>query len=265
MFLKKCFIRMTDLSTIETRRQSSFKKKRKHSFNFDNLKKIVKSFKNRHWNEKLNWINRKQKKKIKDDRNKITATETKFKKERLSKARESENHKTKFRRLKLLEKSSRNNNFRKLILSDKAACDWIHVTLLSFSQSNMLNLSCHKKRWYEMKLMKDEWRFTRHMNALKQQSLLNRWHIFKFKQIRSKWNAKIDKRRRIQTDENKNRCVSFNFASNCYHYQCCCLNEQSFKSEALLSTSIESLLTLFTIALIFCYQAIIVKSMFSSH
>ena len=103
------------------------------------------------------------------------------------------------------------------------------------------------------------------MNALKQQSSLNWWHIFKFKQTRSKWNAKIDKRRRIQTDENKNRCVSFNFASNYYHHHCCCSNERSFKSETFLSTSIESLLTLFTVAFIFCYQTIIVKSMFNSH
>ena len=80
MLLKKCFIRMTDLSTIEARRQFNFRKKRRHSFNFDNSRKIVKSFKNRHWNEKLNLINRKQKKKIKDDRNRITATETEFKK-----------------------------------------------------------------------------------------------------------------------------------------------------------------------------------------
>ena len=80
MFLKKCFIRMTDLSTIEVRRQFNFRKKRRHSFDFDNLRKIVKSFKSRHWNEKLNSTNRKQKKKIKDDRNRITATETEFKK-----------------------------------------------------------------------------------------------------------------------------------------------------------------------------------------
>ena len=80
MPLKKCFIRVTDLSTIEARRQSNFKKKRRHSFDSDNSRKIVESFKNRHWNEKLNSINRKQKRKIKDDRNRITTTESEFKK-----------------------------------------------------------------------------------------------------------------------------------------------------------------------------------------
>ena len=79
MLLKKCFIRMTDLSTIEARRQFNFKKKQKHSFDSDNSKKIVESFRSRHWNEKLNSITRKQKKEIKDDRNRITATETEFK------------------------------------------------------------------------------------------------------------------------------------------------------------------------------------------
>ena len=79
MFLKKCFIRVTDFSTIEARRQSNFRKKRRHSFDFDNSKKIIKLFESRHWNEKLNSIHRKQKKKIKDDRNRITTTETKFK------------------------------------------------------------------------------------------------------------------------------------------------------------------------------------------
>ena len=209
MFLKKCFIRMTDLSTIETRRQSNFKKKRRHLFDLDNSRKIIESFKNRHWNEKLNSANRKQKKKIKDDRNKITTTETKFKKRRSSKARESENYKTKFRKMKLLERSFRNDDFKRLIINGKATCDWVHVILLFFSQSNMLNLSCQKKRRYEIKVMKDEWRFARHMNALKWQSSLNRWHIFKFKRIRSKWNASIDKRRRIQADENKDWCVFF--------------------------------------------------------
>ena len=167
MSLKKCFIKMTDLSTIETRRQSNSRKKRRHSFDPDNSKKIVELFKSSHWNEKLNSINRKQKKKIKDDRNRITATETKFKKKRFSEARESENYKAKFRRLKLLEKSFWNDDFKRLITSGKATCDWIHVTLLLFSQSNMLNLSCQKKRRYEIKLIKNEWRFARHMNALK--------------------------------------------------------------------------------------------------
>ena len=95
--------------------------------------------------------------------------------------------------------------------------------------------------------------------------MLNRWHIFKLKRSRSKWNTKIDKKRRVQAYENKNRCVFSNFASNCYHHHWCCSNEQFFKSEAFLSTSIESLLTLFAIAFTFYCQAIIVKSMFSFH
>ena len=142
MSLKKCFIKVTDFSTIETRRQFNFRKKRKYLFDFDNSRKIVKSSKSYHWNEKLNLTNRKQKKKIKDDRNRITAIEIEFKKKYFSKTRESENHEMKFRKLKLFEKSSRNDDFKKLITSDKATYDWIHVTLLFFSQSNMLNLSC---------------------------------------------------------------------------------------------------------------------------
>ena len=70
---------MTDLLTIEARRQFSFRKKRRHSFDLDNLRKIIESFRSRHWNEKLNSANKKQKKKIKDDRNRITTTETEFK------------------------------------------------------------------------------------------------------------------------------------------------------------------------------------------
>ena len=80
MFLKKCFIKMIDLLTIEIQRQFNFKKKRKYSFHFDNLKKIVKLFKSCHWNKKLNSINKKQKKKIKDDRNRIITIKIKFKK-----------------------------------------------------------------------------------------------------------------------------------------------------------------------------------------
>ena len=167
--------------------------------------------------------------------------------------------------MKLLEKSSRNDDLKRLITSGKATCDWIHVTLLSFSQSNMLNLSCQKRRRYEMKLMKNEWRFARHMNALKQQSSLNRWHIFKFKRSRSKWNAKIDKERRVQTDENKSWCISSDFVSSCYHHHCCYSNESSFKFDASFSTSVESLLTLLTVAFIFCYQAIVVRSIFNFH
>ena len=93
--------------------------------------------------------------------------------------------------------------------------------------------------------------------------LLNRWHIFKFKRTRSKWNAKIDKRRQIQTDENKNRCVSVNFISSYYHHHCCCSNEQFFKFETFFSLSIKSLLTLFAVAFIFYCQTIIVKSIFN--
>ena len=94
---------------------------------------------------------------------------------------------------------------------------------------------------------------------------MNRWHIFKFKRARSKWNAKIDKERRVQTDEDKDRYVSFNFALSCYHNHYCCSNKRSFKFETLLSTSIESLLTLFAVAFIFCCQTIVMKSMFNSH
>ena len=99
MSLKKCFIRVTDLSTIEARRQSSFRKKRKHSFDSDNSRKIVESFRSRHWNEKLNSTNRKQKKKIKDDRNRITTTKIEFKKRtsfRSARIRKSRNEIQKF-------------------------------------------------------------------------------------------------------------------------------------------------------------------------
>ena len=113
--------------------------------------------------------------------------------------------------------------------------------------------------------MKDEWTFMRHMNALKQQLSLNRWCISKSKQLRSKWNAKIDKKRRIQTDKNKDRCVSLNFALSCYHHHCYCSNERFFKFEAFLSTLIESLLIFFAVAFIFYYQVIVVRSMFNSH
>ena len=72
------FIKVIDFSTIETRKQSSFKKDQRYPFDSDNSRKIVESFKSRHWNEKLNSANRKQKKKIKDDRNRITTTEIIF-------------------------------------------------------------------------------------------------------------------------------------------------------------------------------------------
>ena len=94
---------------------------------------------------------------------------------------------------------------------------------------------------------------------------LNRWQIFKFKRSRSKWNAKIDKEYRVQTDENQNECVSFNFVSSYYYHYCCCLNEQFFKFEIFLSISIESLLTLFAVVFIFYCQTIVVKSMFNFH
>ena len=77
--------------------------------------------------------------------------------------------------------------------------------------------------------------------------------------------CEIDKKYRIQTDENKNRCVSFNFALNCYYHHCCCSNERFFKFQAFLFTLIESLLTLFAFAFIFYYEIIIVKLMFNSH
>ena len=104
MFLKKCFIKVTDLSTIKTRRQSNFKKKRRHSFDFDNSRKIVKSFKNRHWNEKLNSINRKQKKKIKDDRNRITATETEFKKKAFFRSARIRKSRSEIQKIKIARK-----------------------------------------------------------------------------------------------------------------------------------------------------------------
>ena len=60
-------------------------------------------------------------------------------------------------------------------------------------------------------------------------------------------------------------CFFFDFASSYYHHHCCCSNERFFKSEAFLSISIESLLTLFAITFIFCCQIIVVRSMFSFH
>ena len=107
--------------------------------------------------------------------------------------------------------------------------------------------------------MKDEWRFAQYMNALKQQSSLNQWYISKLKRSRSKWNAKIDKERRVQIDENKNRCVSFNFILSCYYHHCCYSNEQSFKFETSFFISIKSLLVLFASAFISCCQIIVVK------
>ena len=75
----------------------------------------------------------------------------------------------------------------------------------------------------------------------------------------------MNRKRRVQTDENKCQYVSFNFISNDYHHHCCSSNEQSFKSKTSFSTSIESLLTLFAIVFISCYQIIIVKSLFNLH
>ena len=56
-----------------TLEDSYSRKKREHSFDSDTSRKLVKSFKNRYGNEKLNSENRKQKKKIKNDRNRIIA------------------------------------------------------------------------------------------------------------------------------------------------------------------------------------------------
>ena len=128
----------------------------------------------------------------------------------------------------------------------------------------MLNLFYQKRRRYEISLLKNEWRFARRMNALKQQSSLNRWHISKSKRSETSWNAKRSKKRRVRTDEKKNRYNSSNFASSCHHH-CCCSNKRSFKSEASSSTSVESLLTLFAVALTSYCQVIVVKTMFSPH
>ena len=46
MSLKKCFIKVTDLSTIKFRRQFNSRKKREHPFNFDTSRKLIKSFRN---------------------------------------------------------------------------------------------------------------------------------------------------------------------------------------------------------------------------
>ena len=114
MFLKKCFIKMTDLSTIETRKQFNFKKKRRHSFNFDNLSKIIKSFKSRHWNKKLNSTNRKQKKKIKDDRNRITATETEFKKKTFFKNARIRKSRSEIQKIEIARKVVSKRRFQKI-------------------------------------------------------------------------------------------------------------------------------------------------------
>ena len=114
MFLKKCFIKIIDFSTIETRRQSYFKKKRKHPFNSDNSKKIVKSFKSRHWNEKLNSINRKQKKKIKDDRNRITATKTEFKKKTFFKSARIRKSRSEIQKIEIAREVVSKRRFQKI-------------------------------------------------------------------------------------------------------------------------------------------------------
>ena len=114
MLLKKCFIKMTDLSTIETRKQSNFKKKRKHSFDPDNLKKIVESFKSRHWNEKLNSTNRKQKKKIKDDRNRITATKTEFKKKTFFKSARIRKSRSEIQKIEIAREVVSKRRFQKI-------------------------------------------------------------------------------------------------------------------------------------------------------
>ena len=105
---------MTDFSTIEARRQSNFRKKQRHSFDSDSSKKIVKSFRSRHWNEKLNSINRKQKKKIKDDRNRITTTETEFKRRaffRSARIRKSQNE---IQKIEIAQKIISKRRFQKI-------------------------------------------------------------------------------------------------------------------------------------------------------
>ena len=82
--IKTCFWKSVSSKWLTFRRlrfknSLTLKKKRRHSFDSDNSRKIIKSFKSRHWNEKLNSTNRKQKKQIKDDRNRRTATEIEFK------------------------------------------------------------------------------------------------------------------------------------------------------------------------------------------
>ena len=114
MFLKKCFIRITGLSTIEIQRQFNFKKKREHSFDFNNSRKIVRSFKSRYWNEKLNSTNRKQKKKIKNDRNRIITTETKFKKKTFFKSARIRKSRSEIQKIEIARKVVSKRRFQKI-------------------------------------------------------------------------------------------------------------------------------------------------------
>ena len=114
MSLKKYFIRMTDLSTIEAQRQSNFKQKRKHSFDFDNSKKIIKSFRSRYWNEKLNSINKKQKKKSKVDRNRITTTETEFKRKAFFKSARIKKSRSEIQKIEIIRKVVSKQRFQKI-------------------------------------------------------------------------------------------------------------------------------------------------------
>ena len=114
MSLKKCFIKVTDLSTIEIRRQFNFRKKQKHSFNSDNSRKIIKSFRSCHWNEKLNSTNKKQKKKIKDDRNRITATETEFKKRTFFRSARIRKPRSEIQKIEIARKVVSKRRFQKI-------------------------------------------------------------------------------------------------------------------------------------------------------
>ena len=149
---------MTDLLTIEARRQFSSRKEWEHSFDFDNSRKIARLFRNDYRNKSLNSKNGKRERKIRNDRNSITETKNIFQKKAF------------FRnaRIRKLTQSFQNNDLENLIANGKATYDEIHVTLLFFSRSNILNLLCQKRKRYEMNLLKNKWRFARHMNALKQ-------------------------------------------------------------------------------------------------
>ena len=153
MSLKKCFIKVIDLLTIETWKQFNSRKKREYSFDFDISRKFVKSFKSDQ--HKFRFGKKKRLETIETVKQK-----TESKEKPSSKTHESEiwnrNNEIEFRKSKLLTQSSWNNNFKDLITSGKATYNWIHVTLLLFSQSNMLNLLRQKKRGDKMSLLKNE-------------------------------------------------------------------------------------------------------------
>ena len=79
------------------------------------------------------------------------------------------------------------------------------------------------------------------------------------------WFSKFEEGKAVFEYWDKDQYVFSNFALNCYYHHCCCLNEQSFKFETFLSTSVESLLVLFAVAFTSYCQVIIVKSMFNSY